>query len=215
MREKLDLDEMRKKSYKELARDLSIPEYQADFLKAAINPDYYSVITDHNRSLEEMANDTGLSKNAIVGYRSALIKAGLETPKNEGKESIDKVLLFLINKPSTYEEICRETGKTKSQVSGIITKLRRKDKIRTVTIELSRNDRSDNFSTHDLVDGITGKSIVYKPGDERLLGQKLTEYLPKKISRYERKSLTQRLKDILPKESFDTVHDYMKKHAVR
>ncbi len=213
MREKLDLDEMRKKSYKELSKDFGIKLYQADFLKSAINPDYYPIITDHNRSLEEMANDTGLCKNTIIGYRSVLIGVGLDSPRNEiGKESIDKVLFFLINNPSTYEEICKGTKKTASQVSDIISNLRRKDKIRTVAIELGRRDCSDNFSTHDLVDGITGKSIAYKPGDERLLGQKLTEYLPKKLSRYERKSLSQRLKHFLPKEAFNSVHDYMNGH---
>lgn len=211
---KLTIEEVRKMSTNALATHYGIPKkqmYTAKQLKAASNPDYFSTITNHELSLEEMADETGLTKDVVSSYRHALIKTGFETPK---KRSVvpDKIKSFLKGKPSTYEEIRKEM---KRDVYYYIRILRRRGEVRTVTIELSRAGVKRTFRSQELVDGLTDRVIAYLPGEEKLVGEKVTEYLPKKLTTGMRKSLSHRLKPILPKEAFETVHEYMQEHAVR
>jgi hypothetical protein len=140
----------------------------------------------------------------------------LGTKKEHGRTSpeSDKILSFIIGNPSTYEEIGKGIGKTQHRAGTLVAHLKRKNKARSVNIELGRRNHKRTFHSEQLIGGLTDKSIAYLPGEERLLGEKITEYLPEELTIGMRKSLTHKLKSILPKEAFDVVHSYMNGHAV-
>jgi len=209
------IEKLRKISKEELSRISNISEHQAQNLKCALV--YFSTITDHELSIKEMAEKTGLGKGTINVYRGTLIKAGLETRKKYKYSSpeSDKVLSFIKGKPSTYEEIGEKAGKTITQVANLMTFLKKKHKARNVNVELSRRNVKRNFRSDQLIDGLTDRAIAYLPGEEKLLGEKVTEYIPEKLTLGMRKSLTPRLKRILPKEAFEVVYEYICEHAVR
>jgi len=197
----LNPEELRKKSYKELARDLNIPEYRASLLKSALNPNHYPIITDHDLSTEEMMNETGFSKNYIYLLRGALIKVGLDERRSPSQ---DKVLSFIKCNPSTYKEIARGTGKTLKYVYNIMQTLRAKGKAQSVSIKFGRRD--SQFHSDQLVGGISCRSIAYLPGEESWLGLKVAEHIPDELTPGMKKSLTYRLERILPKEAFEVAY---------
>jgi hypothetical protein len=77
----LSIEEASEMSARELSRVYGIPRTIAYYLKIALRPDRYSIITNHELSLEEMGKKIGVSWTTIDNYRGALRKAGLETKK--------------------------------------------------------------------------------------------------------------------------------------
>lgn len=216
-----NIEELRKKSPEELSRIYSIPEYLGKDFRAALNPDYFFIITDDDLNLEEMAEKTGLNKRTINTYRRALIRARLETKKKYVRTSpeSDKILSFIKDNSSTYEEIIKGTGKTREQIWNLMSILKRKNKVRNVIIEIGRSNLKSAFHSDQLLNYIDsellGKTIACLPGEEKLLGEKVTEYLAEELPPHVRKSLTRKFRGILPKEAFDVVYEYMREHAVK
>jgi len=77
----LSIEEAREMSSRELSRVYDIPRTIAYYLKIALKPNYFPIITNHELSLEEMGKKLGVSWTTIDNYRNALRKAGLETRK--------------------------------------------------------------------------------------------------------------------------------------
>jgi hypothetical protein len=124
--------------------------------------------------------------------------------------SISEVLCFIKSNPSTYEEISIGTGEPKKRIVRAIRRLKQEDKARNVVIDLGRNSQRRNPDSEKLVNSLGRKAIAYCPGDERLLGEKIAEYLPKEFdSIYMKRGLIQRLRRFLPREAYNIVHEYI------
>ena len=201
------IGELRTMTKKELSSAYNIPECEANNLKYALDPFCFPIITDRNLSVDQMASCTGLGNETIRTYRSALIKAGLEDSRNDfGVPKSDRVILYIRGNPSTYEEIAQGISSDVKRVGGVVAALRRGDKARSVTVKMVRRGTNSPFRSEDLVGKLTKKSIAYLQGDEGLLGLKVAAYIPGNLTMGMRKSLTQRMRRILPKESFDVVY---------
>ena len=196
------LEELRKESRQELAEDFQIPYYKAKHLKSALKPKYYPIITDHSRSTEDMLRDTKLSRNSLNFLRTALTSTGVDS-KRIPSPSSDEVLLFLRYNPSTYEEICAGTGKTYNQAHCIAQTLRKKDRVRSVEINFSKNGV---FCPERCTGAPHNRSIFFLPGDEEFLGLKVTEFVRDDLTPYMERSLSNTLRRILPSKAFYVAH---------
>ena len=104
------------------------------------------------------------------------------------------------------------SGKTIKQVRDSINYLKKKTGIRTVRLAINSADSRCSFYAEDLIGDLSNKSIIYFPGQEILLGKKVTEYLPEKLTLGMKKSLARKLRAVLPKKSFEFVYDYISKN---
>lgn len=207
------IEEAREMSKEELSRSYGISEKLAVDFKTALEPEYFSTLTNSDLTFKEMAEKLGVSYLTIRHYRYTLTKVGLGG-KRKRKSTIEapqKILSFLKNKPSLYDDIFKNTEASPATLYRLIGK----DKVRSVNMKLFGRGRRHTFHSDQLIDGLTARSIAYLPGEERLLGGKVTEHLPKELTLGMRKSLTYRLKSILPKEAFEVVYEYMREHAAR
>ena len=77
-----------------------------------------------------------------------------------------------------------------------------------LTAMSSKRRSSSSVSSFRLFSDLTKKVIVYLPGEEKQLGEKIIKHVPKKFTPGEKSSLTRRSRKILPEEAFEVVHDY-------
>lgn len=207
------IEEIRSLSSDELSKACLIKREEARTLKLAVNPKHYSTIVDSSLSLEEMAKKTKLSQSTVSRYRNALINVGLETRKErhvrKGSKEKNQILKLVEGNPSTYREIIEVTGSTKELTSYYVRQLKKGDNVRTVKMNLGTGKGACPFHSKSLIGDLSGQNIVYCTGEEELLGKKIIEYLPNNLTRQVRKSLSGKLGRLLPKESFDVVHEYL------
>ncbi|NIO44732.1 MAG: hypothetical protein GTN36_04225 [Candidatus Aenigmarchaeota archaeon] len=113
------IEELKKMTEKELLKISNISKREVSFLQWVLNTNYVPAITNHDKSIEEMENDTGLDKKAIKICRSALMKAGAEEKLKSGKrivlQEIKKVVYTLTNDPSLYKKNGRMRREAKRQ----------------------------------------------------------------------------------------------------
>ena len=95
------LEDLSKKSYKELSKMFYILEREGTTLKSAVNPDYYPTLTHEELKLKDIAKELSLSESSVASYRNILIKVGFEKHLKRGlkvsemkkfKESVYKSL---------------------------------------------------------------------------------------------------------------------------
>ena len=217
------LEELRKMSYKEIAEDLGIPKYKAIYLKIGIDPVYFPVLTDHSKSVKKMAEDTELKKSQVCNCRSALITTGIEKRKEKiefahrFKPAVKayKVRDYITGNPSTNEEIGRYLGMNPNAAAQHINVLKRKGEARNVVMRLGTARDKCPFSSEDLIGELSGKSIAYVEGDDKLVGKKITDYLSSEMGTLERRILTKKFNRFLPQPIREVVFDYMRKHSVK
>jgi predicted ArsR family transcriptional regulator len=128
---------------------------------------------------------------------------------------MDEIVSALEKEPLTYKEISEKTGIPAEEVTQKIGRLRRKGTVRTVIIALGSSGRKRSFYSKDIVGELTGKAIAYFPWQEKGLGEKITDYIPDDLTLGMRKSLTHKLKNILPEKSFEVVYEYMHKQTIK
>jgi len=113
------IEKLKKMTEEELLEIPNISKREVSFLQWVLDTNYVPAITNHDKSIEEMENDTGLNKRAIKICRSALIKAGAEEKLKSGKrivrQEIKKVVYTLTNDPSLYKKTGRMRKEAKRQ----------------------------------------------------------------------------------------------------
>jgi transcriptional regulator with XRE-family HTH domain len=155
--------------------------------------------------------DEGLSHTDIAEKLGVSISTvSLRAKKIGGKvDKFDLIMRYLEKRPSTYNEIARGLEFTYESVFHSLRCMRRSGDVRAVNMNLSSGGHSSTFKSFYLLGDLLGLTICYLPGQEDLLGAKIASYIPQGISKYEKKSLTQKLRRFLPKQAAETVRDYM------
>jgi hypothetical protein len=200
-----NLEELRTMSKKDLSKAYDISGAKATSLFYALKTKYFPVITDSGLSIEQMAHCTGLDDDTVRNYRSALIKVGLEDRRDPGRASCLDVVSAIKGDPKTYERIAEVTGRKVKHVSSRVAYLKGDHTVLNVCFELGRT-KSPVLKSQQVLGRLSRKSMVYLPGEEKLLGMNVAKEITKDLTSAEKRTLLAKLKRFLPKEAFDVVY---------
>lgn len=209
--------ELRTMSTKDLSKNYNkIPDHALVRLRYGANPMLYPLIVDGYFSTDEIARLTNKKPDNIGHIAAAMARYGYVEPlKRESRKprKISKqkmeILEILYKRASTYEEIVGKTDITNRRVRAHIKDLKENDIVSSFKFRLKKKVKQNPI--FEQLQDLSGVSINYLSGLERLLGQRIVEDLPepKEITSGDRRSLRLSLKNS-PEDAFAVVQDYVK-----
>jgi hypothetical protein len=199
--EKPTLEEIGEMPDKQVATIFNLHPYDARLLKkVSSDPFCLKVLTDHEFSLQDMADILDLKIGEVARGRHLLIENGYETEKkksvnNHRSPECERILSWLQErarfKCASYEGLSKHLGKQRAHMHNFIGKLKSEGKVKIVKLQR--------------------RSIVYLPGSEELLGEYVTRNIDtKSLGRYGMMVKTRELRRCLPQGAFDVY--YKKTH---
>lgn len=184
------------KTTKKQARRLS------HYVKAALNPDIFQIISNTNKSVSQMADETGKAYDTISSYRPILLDLGLVKPLKKGVKPVNPEigeqkmlndLSFLFN-PELYVTVRRRVHKynyNNSQEWSITLSS-------TIVRSLGLMDEGERVEV-----GIRHPSHGDIVWFDRRIGDRLKLYVPVGIASYLKLEPKQELEVILRKKMLD------------